>query len=193
MSQKQVMQAVVVEFGSVGYAKQVSRVVRLMIIVLCSPMFCHQCAAPFFICTLLFNFKNSSDTILRCCVCAGIEKKTGAGGVGVGGPTGSGAASFGEAELEKIRASIQVLVQHTGPLGTCMDYIQEDVSLMTAELHRWEEECRKYVAGFLLLPFLVVNMSRFLLAFFSLNWHTPVLSVFPVFFRPPHDLVCLFV
>jgi hypothetical protein len=44
-----------------------------------------------------------------------------------------------------MRSSIQLLVQHTGPLGTCMDYIQEDVSLMTAELHRWEEDCRRWV------------------------------------------------
>jgi hypothetical protein len=50
---------------------------------------------------------------------------------------------FGETDLEKLRSSIQLLVQHTGPLGTCMDYIQEDISLMTAELHRWEEDCRK--------------------------------------------------
>lgn len=64
----------------------------------------------------------------------GQEKKAGAAGGGV-------VAS--ENDLEKMRGSIQVLVQHTGPLGTCMDYIQEDVSLMTAELHRWEEECRK--------------------------------------------------
>ena len=63
----------------------------------------------------------------------GTDKKGAAGG----------AAAFGENDLEKMRSSIQVLVQHTGPLGTCMDYIQEDVSLMTAELHRWEEECRK--------------------------------------------------
>ena len=32
-----------------------------------------------------------------------------------------------------------------GPLGTCMDFIQEDISLMTTELHRWEEECRRYI------------------------------------------------
>lgn len=64
---------------------------------------------------------------------SGTDKKGAAGG----------AAAMGENDLEKMRSSIQVLVQHTGPLGTCMDYIQEDVSLMTAELHRWEEECRK--------------------------------------------------
>ncbi len=53
-----------------------------------------------------------------------------------------------ENDLGKIRSSIQTLVQHTGPLGTCMDYIQEDISLMTAELHRWEEECRRYEADY---------------------------------------------
>ena len=70
---------------------------------------------------------------------AGNDKKTGAGGTA----GGNSSATLGENDLEKMRSSIQVLVQHTGPLGTCMDYIQEDVALMTAELHRWEEECRK--------------------------------------------------
>ncbi|KAJ1411205.1 microtubule-binding protein MIP-T3-domain-containing protein [Ochromonadaceae sp. CCMP2298] len=67
----------------------------------------------------------------------GLEKKA-----GLAGPSG------GETDLQKMRASIQLLVQHTGPLGTCMDYILEDISLMTAELHRWEEECRKYEAEY---------------------------------------------
>ena len=66
----------------------------------------------------------------------------GASGTDKKGAAGGGVV-MGENDLEKMRSSIQVLVQHTGPLGTCMDYIQEDVSLMTAELHRWEEECRK--------------------------------------------------
>lgn len=65
------------------------------------------------------------------------DKKAAAGGAAVG------AAPLGEGDLAKMRGSIQTLVQHTGPLGTCMDYVQEDISLMTAELHRWEEECRK--------------------------------------------------
>ena len=71
----------------------------------------------------------------------GLDKK---GAVGTAG----GASGFGETDLEKMRSSIQLLVQHTGPLGTCMDYIQEDVSLMTAELHKWEEDCRKYEAEY---------------------------------------------
>ena len=63
----------------------------------------------------------------------GLDKK---GSSGKGVSTGS--------DIERLRKAVQVLVQHTGPLGTCMDYIQEDVSIMTTELHRWEEECRKY-------------------------------------------------
>jgi hypothetical protein len=66
-----------------------------------------------------------------------VEKGKGATGA-AGGPT-----NLAESDIERMRASIQALVQHTGPLGTCMDFIQEDIGLMSAELHRWEEECRK--------------------------------------------------
>lgn len=52
-------------------------------------------------------------------------------------------STFSESDIERLRSATQVLVQHTGPLGTCMDFIQEDVSLMTAELHKWEAECRR--------------------------------------------------
>lgn len=58
------------------------------------------------------------------------------------GSSGKGVSSG--SDIERLRKAVQVLVQHTGPLGTCMDYIQEDVSIMSSELHRWEEECRKY-------------------------------------------------
>lgn len=58
------------------------------------------------------------------------------------GSTGKGVSSG--SDIERLRKAVQVLVQHTGPLGTCMDYIQEDVSIMTSELHRWEEDCSKY-------------------------------------------------
>lgn len=64
----------------------------------------------------------------------GMDKKGASSGKGVS--SGS--------DIERLRKAVQVLVQHTGPLGTCMDYIQEDVSIMTTELHRWEEDCRKY-------------------------------------------------
>ena len=55
-------------------------------------------------------------------------------------------SNLGEGDLERLRSSIQVLVQHTGPLGGVLDFLQEDVGLMTTELRRWEEECRKYEA-----------------------------------------------
>lgn len=55
-----------------------------------------------------------------------------------------GATTIGPGDIEKLRATVQVLVQHTGPLGSCMDFIQEDVGVMTSELRRWEEDCVKY-------------------------------------------------
>ncbi len=63
----------------------------------------------------------------------GVEKK----GTSDVGPT------LTEGDFERLRASIQTLVQHTGPLGGCLDYIQEDIGLMTTELRKWEDECRK--------------------------------------------------
>ena len=51
---------------------------------------------------------------------------------------------MGASDIERLREAIQSLVQHTGPLGTCMDFIHEDVGLMASEFNRWEEECRKY-------------------------------------------------
>ena len=75
-------------------------------------------------------------------------RKTGADKKG-SGPTSASSASSAvltEADIERLRAAIQGLVQHTGPLGSCLDFLQEDVGLMTAELRRWEEETRKYEA-----------------------------------------------
>lgn len=68
----------------------------------------------------------------------GIEKKATSGSGAV--PT----STISSGDMDRLRKAVQALVQHTGPLGTCMDYIQEDISLMTAEFHRWEEECQKY-------------------------------------------------
>ena len=53
----------------------------------------------------------------------GLDKKGGSGTVEGGG---SGAA----VDLEKMRKSIQKLVQHTGPLGACMDYVQEVLNIL---------------------------------------------------------------
>ena len=64
---------------------------------------------------------------------------------GVGDKKGGGVTTGG-GDVERLRKAVQVLVQQTGPLGTCMDYIQEDVGIMVMELHRWEEECRKCVS-----------------------------------------------
>ena len=79
------------------------------------------------------------------------KKKGGAGSTGTGaaasiasGSGSSGGGTMSPQDVERLRAAIQVLVQQTGPLGTCMDYIQEDVGQMSAELHKWEEDCRKY-------------------------------------------------
>lgn len=79
----------------------------------------------------------------------GTDKKTtaaGAGASGAGAGAGSSSGVSSEQDMDRLRATIQLLVQHTGPLGACMDFIQEDVGLMTAELNKWEDDCRKYEA-----------------------------------------------
>jgi hypothetical protein len=53
--------------------------------------------------------------------------------------------SSSEADMERLRTSVQSLVQHIGPLGGCMDFILEDVETMAAEMRKWEEEARKSV------------------------------------------------
>lgn len=75
----------------------------------------------------------------------GQEKKNSSSGVT--GPSGSGKSDIpllGESDMERLRSSIQTLVQHTGPLGGCLDYLQEDIGLMSIELRKWGDECRKY-------------------------------------------------
>merc|ERR1719473_2155885 len=49
-----------------------------------------------------------------------------------------------DADLEQLRAAIQVLCQSTNPLGKCMDYVNEDLGLMNRELEKWQAEARKY-------------------------------------------------
>jgi len=82
-------------------------------------------------------------------------EETGKGGIrlgrlrksGTAGEGKKGAAStavFADGDFERLRAAIQSLVQHTGPLGSCLDFLQEDVGLMTSELRRWEDEARKF-------------------------------------------------
>jgi TRAF3-interacting protein 1 len=67
----------------------------------------------------------------------GVDKKS-------SGSTSVTSSSSSGGDIERLRKAVQILVQHTGPLGTCMDYVQEDNSLMITELHRWEDECTKY-------------------------------------------------
>ena len=71
----------------------------------------------------------------------GMEKKSSSAASGSGNDN---VPQLGESDMERLRTSIQTLVQHTGPLGGCLDYLQEDVGLMTIELRKWEDECRKY-------------------------------------------------
>lgn len=59
------------------------------------------------------------------------------------GSSSSKSSSGSATDIEKLRNCIQMLVKYTGPLGSCMEYIQEDIGLMTNELKKWEEESRK--------------------------------------------------
>lgn len=86
------------------------------------------------------NTKSSSGIRL------GRLRKTGAEKKSTGANNSTISAPLSDGDIDKLRSAIQILVQHTGPLGTCMDYIQEDIGMMTAELHKWEDDCRKYDA-----------------------------------------------
>ena len=48
----------------------------------------------------------------------------------------------------RLSEQIQTLVRQTGPLGTCMDFIQEDLdhNTMTLELRKWEDEGKRLVS-----------------------------------------------
>merc|ERR1711988_1859366 len=76
-------------------------------------------------------------------------KKDDKGGIRLGRLKKTGAdknKNFGltDADLEQLRAAIQVLCQSTNPLGKCMDYVHEDLGLMNRELEKWQSEARKY-------------------------------------------------
>lgn len=51
----------------------------------------------------------------------------------------------GESDIGRLRSAIQTLVQHTVPLGSAMEFIQDDVEVMLAEQRKWEEETRRYI------------------------------------------------
>jgi hypothetical protein len=56
---------------------------------------------------------------------------------GVGGSSGS---KYSDGDVTNLRASIQVLCQSTAPLGRCMDYVHEDLTMMAAETEKWKAE-----------------------------------------------------
>ncbi|XP_029936521.1 TRAF3-interacting protein 1 isoform X2 [Myripristis murdjan] len=52
-------------------------------------------------------------------------------------------------EIERLRSSIQTLCCSTLPLGKIMNYIQEDVDAMQAELHTWRRENKEHAQALL--------------------------------------------
>ncbi|KAF7655582.1 hypothetical protein LDENG_00053780 [Lucifuga dentata] len=52
-------------------------------------------------------------------------------------------------EIEKLRSSIQTVCRSTLPLGKIMDYIQEDVDSMQAELQKWRKENKEHALALL--------------------------------------------
>ncbi len=62
------------------------------------------------------------------------------------GSNGTGALGVTtEADTERLRGSIQSVVQRAGPAGNSMESFLEDAGNMAAELRKWEEDARKYV------------------------------------------------
>eukprot|EP00611_Tribonema_gayanum_P011708 TRINITY_DN2205_c0_g1_i1.p3 TRINITY_DN2205_c0_g1~~TRINITY_DN2205_c0_g1_i1.p3 ORF type:complete len:112 (-),score=22.68 TRINITY_DN2205_c0_g1_i1:1275-1610(-) len=47
-------------------------------------------------------------------------------------------AAYSDTDVEKLRGAIQGLCQSTNPLGRCMDLVHEDLSLMNAEMDKWQ-------------------------------------------------------
>nr|XP_020466747.1 TRAF3-interacting protein 1 [Monopterus albus] len=52
-------------------------------------------------------------------------------------------------ETERLRSSIQAVCRSTLPLGKIMDYIQEDMDAMQAELHTWRRENKEHAQALL--------------------------------------------
>ncbi|XP_034418071.1 TRAF3-interacting protein 1 isoform X2 [Cyclopterus lumpus] len=52
-------------------------------------------------------------------------------------------------EIERLRSSIQTVCRSTLPLGKIMDYIQEDMDAMQAELHTWRRENKEHAQALL--------------------------------------------
>nr|XP_057938463.1 TRAF3-interacting protein 1-like [Doryrhamphus excisus] len=52
-------------------------------------------------------------------------------------------------EIERLRASIQSVCQSALPLGKLMDYVQEDIDAMQAELQSWRKENKEHAQALL--------------------------------------------
>ncbi|XP_049584794.1 TRAF3-interacting protein 1-like isoform X2 [Syngnathus scovelli] len=52
-------------------------------------------------------------------------------------------------EVERLRASIQSVCQSALPLGKIMDYVQEDIDAMQAELQSWRKENKEHAQALL--------------------------------------------
>uniref|UniRef100_A0A8D2ZS90 TRAF3-interacting protein 1 n=1 Tax=Scophthalmus maximus TaxID=52904 RepID=A0A8D2ZS90_SCOMX len=52
-------------------------------------------------------------------------------------------------ETERLRSSIQMVCRSSLPLGKIMDYIQEDMDAMQAELHTWRRENKEHAQALL--------------------------------------------
>ncbi|XP_054643821.1 TRAF3-interacting protein 1 isoform X2 [Dunckerocampus dactyliophorus] len=52
-------------------------------------------------------------------------------------------------EIERLRASIQSVCQSALPLGKIMDYVQEDIDAMQAELQSWRKENKEHAQALL--------------------------------------------
>lgn len=52
-------------------------------------------------------------------------------------------------EVERLRASIQSVCQSALPLGKIMDYVQEDIDAMQAELQGWRRENKEHAQALL--------------------------------------------
>lgn len=52
-------------------------------------------------------------------------------------------------EIDRLRSSIQTVCRSTLPLGKIMDYIQEDMDAMHAELNTWRRENKEHVQALL--------------------------------------------
>lgn len=52
-------------------------------------------------------------------------------------------------EIDRLRSSIQMVCRSSLPLGKIMDYIQEDVDAMQAELQSWRRENKEHAQALL--------------------------------------------